>query len=72
MYGGPGTTSRTRGSGTTGGAGGVVRQGNLVGGVGSAMGDGSSGEEGDARGAQGGHDTRHVGTGGVVAVVVQW
>jgi len=63
LYGGPGSTSWTRGSGTTGGAGGV-RQGNLVGGVGSGMGDGSSSEEGDVRGAQGDHDTRHVGTGG--------
>jgi len=28
------------------------------------MGDGSGSEVGDARGAQGGHDTGHVGTGG--------
>jgi len=64
LYGGPGSTSHTDGTGTRGGAGGVVRQGNLVGGVGSGMGDGSGSEESDARGAQGDHDTRHVGTGG--------
>jgi len=63
LYDGPGSTSRTDGSGTRGGAGGVVRQGNLVGGVGSGMGDGSGSEEGRARGAQGDHDTGHVGTG---------
>jgi len=39
------STSRTGGSGTTGGAGEVVRQGNWVGGVGSGMGDGSGSEE---------------------------
>jgi len=32
--------------------------------MGSGMGDGSGSEEGDARGAQGDHDTGHVGTGG--------
>jgi len=64
LYGGPGRTSRTGGSGTTGGAGGVFRKGNLVEGVGSGMGDRSGSEEGDARGAQGDHDTGHVGTGG--------
>ena len=47
-----------------GGAGGVVRQGNLVGGLGSVMGDGSSSKKDGARCAQGDHDTRHVGTGG--------
>jgi len=62
LYGGPGSTSQTGGSSTTGGAGGVVRQRNRVGGVGSGMGDGSGSEEGDARGAQGDHDTGHVGT----------
>jgi len=36
------------------------------------MGDGSGSEEGDVRAAQGDHDTRHVGTKGVVAVVVGW
>jgi len=45
-------------------AGGVVRQGNLVGVVGSGMEDGRGSEEGDARGAQGDHDTGHEGTGG--------
>ena len=64
LYGGPGSTSRTGGSGTTRSAGGVVRQGNLVGGVGCGMGDGSGSKEGDARGTQGDHDTGHVGTGG--------
>ena len=64
LYGGSGSTSRTGGSGTTGGAGGVVRQGNLVEGVGSGMRDGSGSEKGDTRGAQGDHDTGHVGTGG--------
>jgi len=63
LYDNLGSTSRTGGSGTTRGAGGVVRQGNLVGGVGSGMGDVSDSEEGDARGAQGDHNTRHVGTG---------
>ena len=47
-----------------GGAGGVVRQGNLVGGVGSRMGDGNGSEEVGVRGAEGDHDTGHVGTGG--------
>jgi len=42
----------------------VVRQGNLVGSVGSCMGDGRGREEGGTRGAQGHHDTGHVGTGG--------
>ena len=46
------------------GAGRVVRQGNLVGGVGSGMGDGSGREEDDARGAQGDHDTGHISTEG--------
>jgi len=64
------STSRTGGSCTTRGAGGVVRPGNLVGGVGSDMGDGSGSEEGGARGPQGHNDTTHVDTGGVVAVVV--
>ena len=64
MYGGPASTSRTGGSGTTWGAGRVVRHANLVGGVGSGMGDGSGSKDGDARGAQGDHDTGHVGTGG--------
>ena len=64
LYGGPGSTSHTDGSGTRGGVGGVVRQGSLVGGVGSGIGDGSGSEESDARGVQGDHDTRHVGTGG--------
>ena len=36
------------------------------------MRDGSGSEEGGVRGAQGDHDTGHVGTGGVVAVVVGW
>jgi len=48
-----------------GSAGGVVRQGNLVGSVGSNMGDNSGSEEGGLRGAQGDHDTGHVDTGGV-------
>jgi len=52
-------------------SGGVVRQGTLIGGVGSGMGDGSGSEEGGASGAQGDHDTGHVGTGGMVAVVVE-
>jgi len=47
-----------------GGAGGLVRQRNFVGGVGSGMGDGSGSEEGNTRGAQGDHDTGHVGTWG--------
>jgi len=64
LHGGPKSTSRTGGSGTTGDAAGVVRQVNLVGGVGSGMRDGSGSEEDGARGAQGEHDTRHVGTGG--------
>ena len=46
-----------------GGVGGVVRQGNLVEGVGSGMADGSGSQEGDARGAQGDHDIGHVCTG---------
>jgi len=46
------------------GARSVVRQGNLVGGVGSGIGDASGSEEGDPRGSQGDHDTGHVGTGG--------
>jgi len=62
LYRGPGSTSQTGGSGTTGGAGGVVRQGILVGDVGSGMGDRSGSDEGDARGTQGDHDTGHVGT----------
>jgi len=64
LYGGPGGTSQTGGSCSTGGGGGVVRQGNLIGGMGSRMGDGSGSEKGGTRGAQGDHDTRHVGTGG--------
>jgi len=40
--------------------------------MGSGMRDGSGSEEGGVRGAQGDHDTGHVGTGGVVAVVVGW
>jgi len=64
LYGGPWSHSRTGSSGTTGCAGGVVRQANLVGSVGSDMGDGSGREEGDARGAQGDHDTVPMGTGG--------
>jgi len=63
LYRGPGSTSRTGGHGTRGGAGGVVSQLNLVGGVGSGMGDGSGSKEGDVRGAQGDHDTGHGGTG---------
>ena len=63
LYDNLGSTSRTSGSGTMRGAGGVVRQGNLVGSVGSGMGDVSGSEEGDARGAQGDHNTGHVGTG---------
>jgi len=61
----PGSTSWTGSSCTTAGAGGVVRQRNLVGGVGSGMGDGSGSEDCEVRGAQGDYDTRHVGTGGV-------
>ena len=63
LDGGTRSTSQSAGSGTTEGAGGVVRKGNLMGGVGSGMGDGSGSEEGDTRGAQGDQDTAHVGTG---------
>jgi len=63
LYGGPGSTSQAS-SGTMAGAAGVVRQGNLVGGVGSDMEDRSGSEEGGGRGPQGDHDTGHVGTGG--------
>jgi len=64
FHGGPGRTSRTGGSRTTRDTGGLVRQGNLVQGVGSGMGDGSCSEEGGALGAQRDHDTGHVGSGG--------
>ena len=51
-YGGPESTSQTGGTGTKGGAGVVVRQANLVRGMGSGMRDGSGSEESGGRGAQ--------------------